>query len=113
MQTLLVLSVWTGCVYLYLEIGFCTRGTTARHVVEYGTSPESGLDCAISAGTEDSFYLLVRKIPFTNYETPLKQLDRLSSIRTYDEFSKKMRSRRRWGIFELLFGLFFSSCHVG
>lgn len=52
-------------------------------------------------------YLLVRKIPFTNYETPLKQLDRLSSIRTYDEFSKKMRSRRRWGIFELLFGLFF------
>ena len=52
-------------------------------------------------------YLLARKIPFTNYETPLKQLDRLSSIRTYDEFSKKMRSRRRWGIFELLFGLFF------
>lgn len=34
-------------------------------------------------------YLLVRKIPFTNYETPLKQLDRLSSIRTYDEFQRK------------------------
>lgn len=57
-------------------------------------------------------YLLARKIPFTNYETPFKQVNSLSAIRTYDEFSKKMRSRRRWGIFELLFGLFifFGAC---
>lgn len=47
-----------GVFIFTLKSGF-VRGTQhARHVVEYGASPESGLDCAISAGTEDSFYQL-------------------------------------------------------
>lgn len=59
-------------------------------------------------------YLLARQIPFTNYETPLKQVDSLAVVHVYNEFPKCMRSRRRWGIFELLFGafVFFWSCLV-
>ena len=48
-------------------------------------------------------YLLARQIPFTNYETPLKQVDSLAVVHVYNEFPKCMRSRRRWGIFEFLF----------
>lgn len=59
-------------------------------------------------------YLLARQIPFTNYEPLLRQLDSLAVVHVYNEFPKCMRSRRRWGIFELLFGsfVFFWSCLV-
>lgn len=50
-------------------------------------------------------YLLERKVPFTNYNPPVKQLDKLAAVHTYNEFSKRMRSFCRWGIFWLVYGM--------
>ena len=48
----------------------------------------------------------------TDYLNELNESQRAAVL--YNEFPKCMRSRRRWGVFELLFGafVFFWSCLV-